>query len=180
MTLASLQRKLSACILPKAARDKFLSRWIAAGDSLTLKRNLLNTSRMASLHKVKGAWGPVTLTEAGTLCSAPSPITRVHNGRLTFSSPRHRTPSPAFLALRESLLGESVKSFQHTASGSFKSKITGSQKKAIQAQRAAFEAAAAEHERHLAYTGALEQSLRVEKEASGAPAWKPQSRAPAA
>ena len=148
MTLASLQRKLSACIVPKIARDKFLSRWIAAGNNLSLKKNLLNNSRMASQHRVGASWGPVTLTEAGSLRPAPSPVTRMRGGRLTFSSPRHRTPSPAFLTLRECLLGSDfVKPFQYEyESGNFKSKISGSQKKAIQAQRAAFVAAAAENE----------------------------------
>ena len=119
MTLASLQRKLSACIVPKIARDKFLSRWIAAGNNLSLKKNLLNNSRMASQHRVGASWGPVTLTEAGSLRPAPSPVTRMRGGRLTFSSPRHRTPSPAFLTLRECLLGSDfVKPFQYE-SGNF-------------------------------------------------------------
>jgi len=179
MTLAQLQRKLRVCIVPKAARDKFLSKWVAAGNNIASKKVLLNASRMASQHKVGRCWGPVTRTEAGTLRPAPSPVTRMHNGGLTFSSPMHRTPSPAFLALREALVGpESVKSFQYAASGCFKPKVSSSQKKAIRAQRAALEILSAENDRQAAYTGALEESLRVEK--ANAPAWTPLARAPGA
>lgn len=125
MSLASLMHKLKACVVPREVRDEFLSKWNAAGHDLVAKQKLLHSRRMASMHKVKKTWGPVTLTDEGKLHPAPSPMTRMHKGNLTFSSPRQRKPSPVYLALREAILGpESVKSFQYPASGAFKKKVS--------------------------------------------------------
>lgn len=181
MSLQSLARKLKACVVPHDKRYVFLRLYEEAEDNLERKQILLNNRRMAPEHKVGKHWGPVSISDAGILRPAPSPLRATPQGVFRFSSPVPITPSAALLRAREALYGpEYVRCFQNPSNGAYRKGVTDSQKKAIREARKAFDDVAAQNAQQAAYTRALEEALVRVSEAQEAPAWVALPRVPGA
>jgi hypothetical protein len=181
MTFESLARKLKACLVPHETRSAFLRLYEEAEGDSKAKQILLDNRRMATQHIVEGKWGPVSRNKEGNLRPAPSPLRATSRGRLLFSSPEPQTPSATFQHARATLFGpDFTRSFQHPGNGAYKKSVTSSQKKAIRAQRLAFEHVAAQSAQQQAYVRALEEALEAASRPNVAPVWVASKRFPGA